>query len=134
MTSEYWVEFDYLVEEHGKEKAKLLFEQFKETPPKNAIVDKDFGEYIAKKLPKGTAVLIDAKWGLENPDSEDYLEWCYQYHYWFPTLNSGGMLEVGNYHYYAHIESDEDGGETSKSQHDAIEYFKQMIQNMEIAA
>lgn len=132
MTNEHFIEFDDLVEEHGEEKAELLFEQFKTTPPKSKV-DRDFGEHIAKQLPEGMAVLIDAKWGLENPSSDTYLLWCSQYHFYFPTIKSKGMFEIGDYHYYARVDDCDDGGETFKYQSEAIEYLKQTIQNMEIA-
>lgn len=133
MTEEYCIEFEDLIEEHGEEKAEMLFEQFKNTPPKTEV-DRNFGEQIVKQLPEGMAVLIDAKWGLENPSSDTYLLWCSQYHFYFPTIKSKGMFEIGDYHYYTRVDDCDDGGETFKYQSEAIEYLKQTIENMEIAA
>jgi hypothetical protein len=132
LTTSY-IDLDDLIEEHGEAKAQVLFEQFRNTPP-DGEPDKEFAQSIVDRLPKGEAVLTRVEWALENPDSDTALEWCQHYHFDFPTLKVSGMLEVGSSHYYAHVYGDDNGGETWKHQGDAIEYFTQMIQNMEIAA
>jgi len=132
LTTSY-VDLDDLIEEHGEAKAQVLFEQFRNTPP-DGEPDKDFAKSIVNRLPKGAAVLTRVEWALENPDSDTALEWCQHYHFDFPIIKSKGMLEVGSSHYYAHVYGDDNGGETWKHQGDAIEYFTQMIKEMEIAA
>ena len=133
MRSEYFVELDELIEDHGEAEAAILFEQYKSTPPK-AVVDRDFGDHIVKWLPEGAAVLKDAKWGLENPESNTYVLWCYQYYFDFPTINSKGMFEIGDYHYYVRVDDCDDGGETFLHQYEAIEYLKETIEKMEVTA
>ena len=132
LTTSY-IDLDDLIEEHGEAKAQVLFEQFRNTPP-DREPDKEFAQSIVDRLPKGAAVLTRVEWALENPHAESGLEWCQHYYFYFPKIKKEGFLEVGGNHYYSHVYGDDNGGETWKHQGDAIEYFTQMIQNMEIAA
>ena len=125
LTTSY-IDLDDLIEEHGEDKAHTLFEKFRNKPPEGEP-DKEFAQSIVERLPKGVAVLTRVEWALENPDSDTSLQWCQHYHFDFPTINSKGILEVGDYHYYAHVYGDDDGGETWKHQADAIEYFKETV-------
>ena len=129
LTTSY-VDLDDLIEEHGETKAVVLFEQFRNTPPKGEP-DKEFAQSIVDRLPEGMAVLTKVEWMLENPESESDLEWCQHYHFDFPTIKSNGMLEVGSNHYYAHVYGDDNGGETWKHQADAIQYFKETVTRLE---
>jgi len=126
-----YVDLDDLIEEHGETKAEALFEKFRNTPPDNEP-DKEFAQSIVERLPKGVAVLTRVEWALENPDSDTSLQWCQHYHFDFPTINSKGILEVGDYHYYAFIDDDNSGDEcTFKHQGEAIYYFKQTVKRIE---
>jgi len=125
LTTSY-VDLDDLIEEHGEDEALVLFEQFRNTPPKGEP-DKEFAQSIVDRLPKGMAVLTKVEWALEHPESESDLEWCQHYHFYFPTIKSEGMVEVGSNHYYAHVYGDDDGGETWKHQGDAIQYIEETV-------
>jgi hypothetical protein len=128
-----YVELDELIEEHGEEKAATLFEQFRNTPPTGNLSN-EFGLSIVERLPRGMAVLTRTEWALENPDSDTYLQWCEHYHFDFPTINSKGILEVGDNHYYAFIDDDSSGDECAfKHQGHAIHYFKETVKRLERA-
>jgi hypothetical protein len=121
-----YVDLDDLIEEHGEDKAQVLFEQFRNTSP-DGEPDKEFAQSIVDRLPKGMAVLAKVEWMLENPESESDLHWCQHYHFDFPTIKSWGMVEVGGNHYYAYVEGDDNGGETWKHQGDAIQYLEDAV-------
>ena len=130
LTTSY-VDLDDLIEEHGENKAQVLFEQFRNTPP-DGEPNKEFAQSIVDRLPEGVAVLTRVEWALENPDSDTSLQWCQHFHFDFPTINSKGILEVGDYHYYAFIDDDNSGDEcTFKHQGQAIYYFKQTVKRIE---
>ena len=129
LTTSY-VDLDDLIEEHGENKAQVLFEQFRSTPP-DGEPDKEFAQSIVDRLPEGMAVLSKVVWGLENPHAESGLEWCQHYYFYFPTIRREGFLEVGGNHYYANIEGDLNGGETWKRQGDAIQYFEETVKRIE---
>jgi hypothetical protein len=61
-----YVDLDDLIEEHGEDKAQVLFEQFRNTPP-DVEPDKEFAQSIVERLPKGIAV----HWSIPN------LKWIY---------------------------------------------------------
>jgi hypothetical protein len=67
---------------------------------------------------------------LENPESESSLHWCQHYHFYFPTIKSNGMVEVGDNHYYSYVEGDDNGGETWKNQGDAIQYLEDTVKKL----
>ena len=129
LTTSY-VDLDDLIEEHGEAKAEVLFEQFRNTPP-DGKPDEEFAQSIVDRLPKGMAVLTKVEWMLENPESESSLAWCQHYHFDFPTIKSKGMVEVGDNHYYAYVEGDDNGGETWKRQGDAIQYLEDAVKKLE---
>ena len=116
-----WVDIDDLIKEHGKD-ALFLFEAFKNTPPATPL-DRDFADYLLGKLPDGFMIFEKVEWGLENEDSNSFLEWCEQYHFTIPSINAIAMVEVGNYHYFVSLDT-EDGYsecETVKYQDAVIE-------------
>ena len=88
-----YVDLDDLIEEHGEDKAQVLFEQFRNTPP-DGEPDKEFAQSIVDRLPKGMAVLAKVEWMLENPESESDLHWCQLYHFDFPTIKSWDSVVV----------------------------------------
>jgi hypothetical protein len=130
MLTTSYVDLDDLIEEHGEIEAEVLFEQFRNTPPKGEP-DKEFAQSIVDRLPKGMAVLTKVEWMLENPESESDLHWCQHYHFYFPAIKSEGMVEVGDNHYYAYVEGDDNGGETWKNQGDAIQCLEEAVTRLE---
>jgi hypothetical protein len=123
--------YDELLEEYDEPTATYKFALFKATPPTD-LVDRSFGEHILAKLPSGKAVLTDAKWVLENPDSDYFAEWITQYRFYLPTIGKIAILEVGDFNYYAIVEGDDSGDDTNfKYQADAIEYITNMIERFE---
>lgn len=116
-----WLDFDELAEQHGKD-ALFLFEAFKKTPPTEPLT-REFADYLMSKLPDGFMVFDKVQWGLENEDSDSFLEWCEQCYFTIPSIDASVMVEVGNYHYFVSLDT-EDGYsecETVKYQDAVIE-------------
>ena len=118
------LDFDDLKKKHGAEKAAILFEQFKHTPPAYEI-SPAFAEQIIRELPEGFATFDHAEHGLESPES-DYLQWCEHFYLNIPSINAKAFIEVGDSHYYVSLDEETDeyyGGETFKHWKDVVHYI-----------
>lgn len=131
-----YVDYEDLEIKHGQQMADVLFEEFKETPPIEPV-SRDFADYIINQLPKGFATYVKSQWGLENEDSDCYLQWCEQHTLHIPSINAEVFIEVGDYHYYVNVERfcHDDGwwdNLTCKHQQDVIDYILETVETISI--
>lgn len=129
-----YIDFDELEEQHGTEKAIVLFEQFKITPPTYEI-SPAFAEQVIRELPEGFAAFDHAEHGLVNPDSDIYLEWCQHYYFLIPSIDAKAFVEVGDYYYYVSLDVDsvEYCGETFKHWEDVVQYIQEATASISTA-
>jgi hypothetical protein len=102
-----YIDYYKLVDEFGEDQALIKFEEFKNSPPTEAL-NRDFADYLMAQLPNGFMDFEYNEWGLESEDSDSFLEWCEQCHFKIPSLNASIFVEVGNYHYFVSVDT-EDG-------------------------
>lgn len=123
------VEFDDLVAAHGFEKAQELFETFKTSKPTTEI-SPDFAMQIVARLSDLYVKIEKIEWGLENPDSDSYLEWCEHYHLIIPQFDAQVLIEVDNSHYYVRFESGggDSDDDTFKYWEDIPEFIARCVQ------
>jgi len=134
--SSRFTEFEDLQQEHGTKMAEVLFDELKQTPPKEPV-DTSFGQYIVDQLPVGMAVFDRAEWGLESEDSDSCVYWCEHYYLKLPTIGAVAFVEVGDSHYYVNILRDCEGDGwwdnlTCKHQEDVFEYITDMVETISI--
>ena len=134
--ADLWIDYDDLQEKYGETMANNLFEEFKTKKPTQAV-NREFADYIISKLPKGMATYISSNWGLENEDSDSFLQWCEHHYLHIPSINATAFIEIGDYHYYVDIQRNciGDGwwdNRTCKHQEDVIDYIIDTVEHISI--
>ena len=129
-----YVNYDDLVEEHGVIKTIELFEVFRDNKPTQAI-SPDFAMQIIAQLGDLYVKIDKIEWGLENPDSDSFLQWCEHYYLRIPSIDALAFIEVGDSHYYVNLVDDEgngygDGGETFRHWEDIAPYITELHQRL----
>ena len=102
------IDIDDLIEEHGKESAKLLFEAYRANHNPALPLTPDFAFQIVSELPEGFAKVDPngTEWRLYNPDSDSMLEWAECHRLVLPN-GCHANIEVLDYTYYVDVEDAE---------------------------
>ena len=102
ISNTYFIEFDELMNEHGRDQALVLFEDLKRQRPV-AEISPAFADQVIGGLPDGFAVFERAEWGLESEDSDSCIYWCEHYYLQLPSIGATAFIEVGDNHYYVNL-------------------------------